>query len=696
MKTVTLALLLLIVLCLAMVGASASPVASPADTLVVTNTADSGPGTLRQALLDGQYGDTIAFDPAVFPPTAPVTISLTSALPQIHQGNLTIDASDVGVILDGSDVPGVWVGGLDIVSHGNTIRGFQVSNFSGPGIAIGGANNTIGGDRGVGAGPLGQGNLTSHNDVGIGLWGSHVSSNTISGNLIGSDATGADDLGNRFGVEISEGANDNVLGPDNVIAYNDAGVHLHQGANGNVIGPDNEIAYNGGSGIDVEKPDTLHNTINHNSIHDNGGMGIRLLDGANGNVIGPDNVIAYNGGAGIEVRNQETLHNTITQNSIHDNHGMGIDLWDGGNTELAAPFITDFDLGAGTVTGTACANCTVEIFCDSCSEGKVYEGRTTADGAGAFTLSKGVSFTGPHLTATATDADGSTSEFSIDQTFFCRTPSLKGERYEALVPDTLDFQDRAELAINALTRCTNPEADYAVYFYADLHRNPPVMYKQEPLMGKFMEGLAMMRMISGSQLNVHVDQRWRELFLRWPTESKPVLSGPDGGRQLAWMAINDQLENDPCWREFAEQALESISEAVVHEDDYCYFPDGQGAMPTGWEATYQGWTLQGVTQLYLATGSDTARQLAAELARYLKDHAQVFDGDGHFLARHPSGMGPALHFHHNGNALVGISEYARATGDEEFAAFAKMGYEWARSLGSPLVGFFPEYIDDWP
>ncbi|MGD8998258.1 MAG: glycoside hydrolase family 127 protein, partial [Anaerolineae bacterium] len=404
----------------------------------------------------------------------------------------------------------------------------------------------------------------------------------------------------------------------------------------------------------------------------------------------------YNGGAGIEVRNQETLRNTITQNSIHDNDGRGIDLLDGGNSELAAPLVTDLDLDAGTVTGTACSNCTVEIFCDSCSEGEVYEGRTTANGGGAFTFSKGASFVGPHLTATATDGDGNTSEFSTDESFFCRRPALKGERYEALVPDTIDLQERAELAINALTRCTNPEADYAVYFYADLHRNPPVMYKQEPLMGKFMEGLAMMRMISGSQLNVHVDQRWRELFLRWLTESKPVLSGPEGGRQMAWMAINDQLENDPCWRELAERALESFSEAVVHEDDYCYFPDGHGAMPTGWEATYQGWTLQGVTQLYLATRSDAARQLAAELARYLKDHAQVFDGDGHFLARHPSGMGPALHFHHNGNALVGISEYALATGDEEFAAFANMGYEWARSLGSPLVGFFPEYIDDWP
>jgi len=246
------------------------------------------------------------------------------------------------VILDGTNLPGAWAGGLQVVSHGNTIRGLQVSNFSGPGIAIDGAYNAIGGDRGVGAGPFGQGNLTSHNDVGIGLWGSAVSSNTIRGNLIGSDATGADDLGNRVGVEIAEGAS--------------------------------------------------------------------------GNVIGPDNVIAYNGGSGIGVRDQETLHNTITRNSIHDNDGMGIRLSNGANTELTVPAILDFGLLAGAVTGAACSNCTVEIFSDSGDEGAIYEGRTTADGSGAFTLNRGTSFAGPHLTATATDSGGNTSQFSAPAT----------------------------------------------------------------------------------------------------------------------------------------------------------------------------------------------------------------------------------------------------------------------------------------
>jgi hypothetical protein len=46
------------------------------ETIVITSVADSGSGTLRQALLDAQSGDIITFDPTVFPPGDPATIQL--------------------------------------------------------------------------------------------------------------------------------------------------------------------------------------------------------------------------------------------------------------------------------------------------------------------------------------------------------------------------------------------------------------------------------------------------------------------------------------------------------------------------------------------------------------------------------------------------------------------------------------------
>ena len=296
------------------------------ETIVITSSADSGPGTLRQALLDAQSGETITFDPAVFPPSAPATIYLSSGLPPVTQGNLTIDASNAGVILDGSKIGGEFVSGLAVGSNENTIRGLQVSNSSGAGIALsGGARHN-----------LIEGNLVVSNNIGIGLWDNGTSYNTITGNLIGTDGEGTNIIGN--------------------------------------------------------------------------GVGIFIMEGASYNTIGPSNLIAYNRQSGIQV--SESAGNTLTQNSIHDNEGAGIFLVGSGNSQLSAPFIFDFDLASGTVTGAACPNSHIEIFSDSGNQGQVYEGQTVSSSEGAFAFSKGAPFTGPHLTATATDADDNSSEFS--------------------------------------------------------------------------------------------------------------------------------------------------------------------------------------------------------------------------------------------------------------------------------------------
>ena len=84
----------------------AGPLAAPGDC-VVTSTLDSGPGSLRQCMLDLQAGATITFDTAIFPPTSPVTITILDSLPYISRDNVTIDAG-----------PGVAL--VDAIVGGNT------------------------------------------------------------------------------------------------------------------------------------------------------------------------------------------------------------------------------------------------------------------------------------------------------------------------------------------------------------------------------------------------------------------------------------------------------------------------------------------------------------------------------------------------------------------------------------------------
>ena len=243
----------------------------------------------------------------------------------------------------------------------------------------------------------------------------------------------------------------------------------------------------------------------------------------------------------------------------------------------------------------------------------------------------------------------------IDPMSLSLMPIVGGERYEVQVPDTLDLQERARLALSAMTSCTDPQDNYAPYDNFNLWRNPPIMYYKTVFNGKYMEVTALLRSITGSNTNRHVDQTWRRDFLDTIVHGYYPWWGIDPGRLLAWLGNNFRIEKDPCWQELGTQTVGRLSQMMVYKDDYCYYPSEQGVMPTGWEATWGGWMLQGLTQLYLTTKSSDALELASKLARYLKDHALIFDKDAHFLARHTSENGLALHFHHNGNALEGIA-----------------------------------------
>ena len=318
----------------------ASPEEEPApvgNTITVTSTDDSGAGTLRQALEQAQDGDTILFDPAVFPPDAAATIFLANDLPHIRSNYLTIDASNAGVILDGSQSEG-WAAMQIVSGKGDKVMGLQFSYIPGPAVAIsGGATQTqIGGDRGMGTGPFGQGNQITLNANGIDISGSGTSQISIIGNLIGTDANGSADLGNwGYGISIDGSAQNITIGPDNIIAFNREG---------------------------------------------------------------------------IKITNQIGESNTITQNRIFGNEDG--EIWLAyPSLGLTPPSIFSYDLDAGTVSGSTCPNCIVEIFSDSAEGGEIYEGYVQADEIGEFDFEKGSAFAGPELNFTATDTTGNTSVF---------------------------------------------------------------------------------------------------------------------------------------------------------------------------------------------------------------------------------------------------------------------------------------------
>lgn len=316
--------------------------------------------------------------------------------------------------------------------------------------------------------------------------------------------------------------------------------------------------------------------------------------------------------------------------------------------------------------------------------------------------------------------------------------SYPGDSHEALVPDTLDLAERAALAINALTRATDPEADHEIYFTVYFGRNKPVMshdYSSGEVQPKFQEALPLMRLISGSDANSEVDRRWMDVTLKmqgpdgrlyFPIKGRPWYNNhcgsihevPEGaqqagqmgsvihnGRMLGALSLYYLLSGNELWRKTGERLVQGLRGTAQAP----FLPgDGQlGEAPT---ATANGWVIQGLTQFYKTTGYEPALELAAWGAEQMKQAAWVHQGgvmedflDSSSQARPgasipfgwrgtPGGKGP--HFHSTTLALLGLLEYAIAAGDKELAGLVREGYEYAKIFGELKVGFFPERVPD--
>ncbi|HJQ71463.1 MAG TPA: FG-GAP-like repeat-containing protein [Blastocatellia bacterium] len=181
-----------------------------ASTFTVTNTADSGAGSLRQAILNANSSagpDQILFN---IPGAGPHTISLASALPTISDPVTISGSSQPGfsgtplIELNGAGA-GSGVDGLRITAGNSVISGLVINRFSGDGIEL----SANGGNR-------------------------------IEGNFIGTNAAGTADLGNAFHGVLIHSSNNTVggtaAGARNVISGNEnIGVSLAAGTTGNLV-----------------------------------------------------------------------------------------------------------------------------------------------------------------------------------------------------------------------------------------------------------------------------------------------------------------------------------------------------------------------------------------------------------------------------------------------------------------------------
>ena len=221
-----------------------------------------------------------------------------------------------------------------------------------------------------------------------------------------------------------------------------------------------------------------------------------------------------------------------------------------------------------------------------------------------------------------------------------------GSRYDSWAPATLDLAERARLAVNGMTEPTDAEADYRVYWKVQFRGNPPFMYHDGSDTGitiKFLDSVPRMRIMSGSDQGLHVEQRWREALLRMispdglvaspvvaPGQIRPPVPGGLEGDQFIDQQVNglalgaaatfSVLGDRAFWEPIGQGIVDGLGRLVVQTEDMAYLTQwvyapgqhGDPALPRplGTFAAFAMWPARRLVDFYSVTGYEPSLSLA--------------------------------------------------------------------------------------
>ncbi len=337
-------------------GCSSCITTNGGTTIEVTNTNDSGPGSLRNAI------ECANADPIldIINVTISGTIDIVSELPDITDQGIQINGNNI--VIDGVNLV---VDGLNLKADNITIDNVFVRNF----------------------------------EIGLIL----ASDNLIVSNCEITDCS-------NIGISIAFG--------DEILIQN---CEIFNNSNFGIYYTDSSIG-----------------TITSNEIYNNL-YGIQLISSVSGL--------------------------TITNNSIYCNDNYGISIPNGGNNGISKPsiIVSETDL----ISGTSVSNGTIEIFlvdqgCTDCEftlgQGKDYLASVGADASGNWSWNpSGALNAGDVVTASVTDPNGNTSEFSA-----CSEVVLPCPLYHAYIAGPFNVCEGESAELTFVIEDGTPGINYTV------------------------------------------------------------------------------------------------------------------------------------------------------------------------------------------------------------------------------------------
>jgi hypothetical protein len=327
---------------------------SPLPGAVVTNTSDSGPGSLRAAIYYAFDLSPSASPAPVSPTPTTITFQIPNSDPNFSGGVFTIEptylmtAPGAGTTIDATTQT-AFTGdtnpnGPEVVLDGSTQAQYEFAGIYGPAFVLREANCAIEGFV-----------IHGYDEQGIQIMngsvdGSVSTGNVVSGCYIGTDAAGSTGIGNGNmypGIEIFGGAQNNTIGGTTVAARNVISGSTGYGVAIDGSGATNNAVQGNYIGLDATGMSALSNTF----------AGVGIYGGAQNNTIGgiaagSRNIISGNTDQGIVIVGSGTDGNVVQGNYIGLNAAGTAAIGNGFENPGNDVFVSGIDIFGGAQNNT--------------------------------------------------------------------------------------------------------------------------------------------------------------------------------------------------------------------------------------------------------------------------------------------------------------------------------------------------------
>jgi hypothetical protein len=323
---------------------------------------------------------------------------------------------------------------------------------------------------------------------------------------------------------------------------------------------------------------------------------------------------------------------------------------------------------------------------------------------------------------------------------------MNGERYEAVVPDTLDLAERGELALHGIAGTVDPADEYMMWFDVYWNNNPPYMGHSGcdvECAPKFLDNFTQLRIMSGSDRYRDIEAGLEASILRYidPTDglyysrynpNRPWHMGAyksagyktktqedyaipgTTGMALTALIPRNELGLTPC-NDLLRTMARGLEREAIHKDDYAYYPEGgstghpftrprsgrtdtrepmdEHASGEGAVTAYFGYQIRGLAMWAAQTQDQQTLDFAGKLSRFvMKSKFWGHPADPRLVAGRELGHVDS-HFHARCIALRGLLEYGIVSGEARVLDFVRGAYDHMRTWGIHEIGFIPTWVN---